>query len=624
MTDYVDLSLRKKRMDSLLTGKICIHEESLLKICKIEKDSIENIRSAVKFYLWDCLISSNNSDIKLNDSFFHDNQENIKKLPNITPNGLLVPKKENLLSFNKLQKIVFQEFEKININSNINKVQFPVNVRVQCGSFDNNSRARASSKIHTDIWAGDPAAAITVFLHVFGDYNNIGINFFEPKKFLKNQISTLDDYDFGNSKIEEITELKTKYNDKGWIFIDPFILHQTFKKSNSLRISLDFRFIPNEIVASDTFEDENRKPYFISIESWKSFGETKLLSTNQGFYTQYNDNKFTKSYPVEIFVSDISKNLNKNILDEKKFIGKNYIIDKFNITENEFDEIFPDNFELLEYEIISNEKRDEVIESIIEKINSKDLRISGENNNDVWEKGWGEILNQITNDFDPKKLMPQYFDHHKIMRLDGYFINGLTENFVYKYDQIIKKIIIKKYACSNPKLIELGCGTGNGTLLASKILDKSAKLIASDWADKAVQIVKKISEHENREILASKFNMLDMKGWEALNVDDNSTVISFHALEQLGDEYKKLLENLYKQKCLCVHLEPIYEYYNKDNLFDTLAKNYHKKRNYLGNFLTDIKQLELEGKAEILDELRIGFGDRYHEAYGLIVWKGTG
>ena len=84
----------------------------------------------------------------------------------------------------------------------------------------------------------------------------------------------------------------------------------------------------------------------------------------------------------------------------------------------------------------------------------------------------------------------------------------------------------------------------------------------------------------------------------------------------------KLLENLYKQKCLCVHLEPIKEFY-EDNLFDTLAKNYHKKRNYLGNFLTDIRQLELEGKAEILEELRIGFGDRYHEAYGLIIWKGT-
>ena len=110
--------------------------------------------------------------------------------------------------------------------------------------------------------------------------------------------------------------------------------------------------------------------------------------------------------------------------------------------------------------------------------------------------------------------------------------------------KLSKKIVIKKYACTNPKLIELGCGTGNGILLASKVLDKSVKLTASDWSDKAVEIVKKISEHENREILARKFNMLDMKGWEALNIDNNSTVISFHALEQLGNEYKTSRESL--------------------------------------------------------------------------------
>ena len=230
----------------------------------------------------------------------------------------------------------------------------------------------------------------------------------------------------------------------GWIFIDPYILHQTFKNSNSVRVSLDFRFIPKEVIDSDTFEDENRKPYFISVENWKSFGVSKVLSTNQGLYSKYKDNKYTKSYPVNIFTSDISNNINKNILDENKFIGKNYIMNKFDLNSNEFDEIFPNNFDLLEYEIISNEKRDEVINTVIEKINSKDLRVSGENNNDVWEKGWGEILNQISNEFDPKKLMPQYFDHHKIMRLDGNFINGLTENFVYKYDQIIKKNSHKK------------------------------------------------------------------------------------------------------------------------------------------------------------------------------------
>ena len=50
----------------------------------------------------------------------------------------------------------------------------------------------------------------------------------------------------------------------GWIFIDPYILHQTFKNSNSVRVSLDFRFIPKEVIDSDTFEDENRKPYILS------------------------------------------------------------------------------------------------------------------------------------------------------------------------------------------------------------------------------------------------------------------------------------------------------------------------------------------------------------------------
>ena len=66
----------------------------------------------------------------------------------------------------------------------------------------------------------------------------------------------------------------------------------------------------------------------------------KVLSTNQGLYSKYKDNKYTKSYPVNIFTSDISNNINKNILDENKFIGKNYIMNKFDLNSNEFDEIF--------------------------------------------------------------------------------------------------------------------------------------------------------------------------------------------------------------------------------------------------------------------------------------------
>lgn len=623
MAKTVDLKSRKNRIDSLFGASECLHEESLLKVCKIDKESLERIQSAVKFYIWDCLISSENHGIKLDDNFYSHNEDKIKTLPNITPNGLLVPKKENLLSFNKLQKIAFSEFQRVNINEKIDRVQFPINVRIQSGSFDVDNRARASSKIHTDIWAGDPAGAITVFLHVYGDYKNIGIKFFAPKEFPKDQIKVLTDYNEGNIKINDMKELDARYDDRGWIFIDPFILHQTYKDSRSLRISLDFRFIPKSLVESDTFEDENRKPYFISMKECMSYGDNKLLSTNQTMFGEYNKNKFTKSYPVDVFTTNISENPQNTILNNEKFIGKNYLMEKFNISDEFLLNILKSDFEVLKYRNVNRSERDSIINSIIDKINSDSLRISGSNNNEVWEKGWGEILNKIKDKYDPKKLMPQYFDHHKIMRLDGDYINEISDNFVYKYDQIIKKIIIKKYANNSSSLIELGCGTGNGTLLACNVLEKGVKITASDWSENAVQILKEIAKNEKREIVATRFNMLNLEGWDDLNVKSDSTIISFHALEQLGNKYHLLLDNLQKKKCLCVHLEPIQEFYYNDNLFDNLAKQYHKKRNYLGKYLTDIENLEIKKKAKIFEKKRIQFGDRFHEAYGLIVWKGT-
>ena len=606
MSDNINLESRKKRMNSLFSDKKNLKDEGLVKVRTINEKSINKLQNAVMYFVWDCIISSNpDLDIKIDSNFYKNYSEIIKELPNITPNGLLVPKKENLLSFNKLQKIIYQEFEKNNLNNKIDKVQFPVNIRIQSGSFLGDKRPRSSEKKHTDIWAGDPSGAIIVFLHIAGDHENIGINFFEPSNFPKELLNTLDDYDQGNSKIGELKKLDVKYDDSGWIFADPFIIHQTYKKANSIRISLDFRFMPKEKIDSDTYEDENRKPYFISPSLWSKYGDTKILASRQTLLGDYKNNNFTRSYPVEIFSKDILNNSKKNILSNTKFIGKNYILDKFDLTSTEFSELFGKDFELLEYEVLHNDERDKVIKSVLDKINLKSLRVSGEN----------------SENFHPDKIMPQYFDHHNIMRFDGNYIKAISGNFVYKYDQIIRKIIIKKYI-KTKKLIEIGCGTGSGTLLAANLLNRDIELTASDWATKSQLIVDKISEYTKRPIKSVQFNMLDLQGWDQLCVDKDSTIISFHALEQLGDNYILLLNKLAVQKILCIHLEPIVELYDKGNLYDELAKIYHKKRNYLGLYLSDIKRLEKHGKAKIIKEQRISFGDRYHEAYSLIIWKG--
>ena len=42
-------------------------------------------------------------------------------------------------------------------------------------------------------------------------------------------------------------------------------------------------------------------------------------------------------------------------------------MNKFDLNSNEFDEIFPNNFDLLEYEIISNEKETKLLIQLLKK-----------------------------------------------------------------------------------------------------------------------------------------------------------------------------------------------------------------------------------------------------------------
>ena len=73
---------------------------------------------------------------------------------------------------------------------------------------------------------------------------------------------------------------------------------------------------------------------------------------------------------------------------------------------------------------------------------------------------------------------------------------------------------------------------------------------------------------------------------------------------------------------LCLHLEPVEEFYVDDeSLFDYLGQKFHTARNYLQGWLSALEEHEKNGEVEILDARRLGFGDRYHEAYNVICWK---
>ena len=78
---------------------------------------------------------------------------------------------------------------------------------------------------------------------------------------------------------------------------------------------------------------------------------------------------------------------------------------------------------------------------------------------------------------------------------------------------------------------------------------------------------------------------------------------------------------LEKKPGICVHLEPIDELLDDNNLIDDLSIKYFRKRNYLKNYLPYLENLEKNGKINIIKKQRIYSGSYFIEGHSLIVWK---
>src|SRR5262249_54083873 len=157
---------------------------------------------------------------------------------------------------NMLQKEAIAAFDAVGISERIARVQYPVNIRIQSGHPEErvDHRPRASSKPHSDIWAGEPSSGILVFLSLLGDPGLSGIHFYQPRTFPISFVRTLENFDEGLPLMEDAIEIG-QFDNSGWFLADSYVLHRTVKAGAGLRISLDFRFIPKDRVSSDNDED---------------------------------------------------------------------------------------------------------------------------------------------------------------------------------------------------------------------------------------------------------------------------------------------------------------------------------------------------------------------------------
>jgi hypothetical protein len=206
-------------------------------------------------------------------------------LPNKTPNGLLLPKVEVTVEFTLLHKALVQIIEKLGISALADGWSLPINVRVVLGSAssDVTSRPYAASKIHSDVWAGEPSDTVVMNIPVLGDIARTSLEWLElPADLGDSYLKLYRDY----ADAEPVARLARRIElepQLGHIyFSDCALLHRTLRKGGACRVSIDLRFrFSGDAQAKQEAErlsGPSRLANYVSFAQWASLGRDTVLA----------------------------------------------------------------------------------------------------------------------------------------------------------------------------------------------------------------------------------------------------------------------------------------------------------------------------------------------------------
>ena len=273
----------------------------------------------------------------------------------------------------------------------------------------------------------------------------------------------------------------------------------------------------------------------------------------------------------------------------------------------------------LTYDNITEEERDAYVLQVVNTLVG-DVVSAGEHRLAQWESGWSQNLADFRSTRDIAKLIPRYHGKHTLLHWRQQIIRPITSMFDYKIHCLIVDYAIKKYLSTVEQFFEFGCGPAYH-LLRARRLNKDAHLVGLDWAGASQKIINEIKRVGiDMNISASKFDFYNPDA--SLQFAANSGILTVAALEQVGDRFEAFLQFLLKKRPrICVHIEPITELLDQNNLIDKLSILYFKKRNYLNGYLTRLRQLQSEGTIKIIREQRTYTGSFFIEGHSLVVWS---
>lgn len=272
----------------------------------------------------------------------------------------------------------------------------------------------------------------------------------------------------------------------------------------------------------------------------------------------------------------------------------------------------------LSYHDISQSEFEHEILAAIKRIQADTQIVGTPERTEVWERGWGENWQDFADSLDIADLMPKYFRPDITFRWQGHLVKSPNPRFEYDLGNILKQCLYELYASDVSDIYEFGCGTGYNLLQMGQMFPEK-HLHGFDLTESSIRILSVLHDKLGLSVDGQTFDF--MKPDSSLCLRFDSLVFTSAALEQIGDRCRPFVDYLLGQDFKrCVHLEPIVELYDEDDLLDYLAKSFHQKRCYLSGLLPYLRELEAAGRI-VLDKVqRTHFGNFNHEGYTIVVW----
>lgn len=302
---------RDKRLSSLIRPDITSYKHPLLRAIEPRPASLNNVKELTRTYLYQTLLAAYpNEDLKYESNILETQKNLLINLPNATPNGIILPKKETWLTYNLLHQSVAKLFHEVLDFEKIVSLHIPLNIRMNRGlacPLNYLNRPRASVKIHSDIWAGEYTNSIMAFVPIDGDFIANGIDFFNtPLEFSPQFVRPLEDYNDGASIHEGLSPLDIQMSPEHLYLVDPFLLHKTKQSADSLRVTIDFRLRVEPQLDSDSsnYETDRAGDYF-PPSTWMQLGQGYMLTSNEPIGTFSKNTGSPNSYASKFNVKEI-------------------------------------------------------------------------------------------------------------------------------------------------------------------------------------------------------------------------------------------------------------------------------------------------------------------------------